>query len=75
MLLALAEAGASREDAYKMVQTQAMRVWEEHKDFKQLLLDDPDIRKFLSPEKIEEIFDVKYHLKYTDAIFNRVFNE
>ncbi len=73
ILLALAEAGASREDAYKMVQTQAMRVWAEKHDFKSLILQDKEIGKYLSPEKIEEIFDVNYHLKYIDEIYDRVF--
>jgi adenylosuccinate lyase len=73
VLLALAESGVSREDAYGMVQTQAMRVWEENLDFKTLILNDDGIRKHLTGEKIEEIFDLKYHLKYTSAIFDRVF--
>jgi len=73
ILLSLAEAGASREDAYKMVQTQAMRVWAEKHDFKSLIIQDKEIGKYLSPEKIEEIFDVNYHLKYIDEIYDRVF--
>ncbi len=73
ILLALAESGVSREDAYKMVQTQAMRVWEEKKDFKGLIMKDKKICGRLGQEKIEEIFDVSYHLKYISAIFERVF--
>ena len=75
VLLALAESGTTREDAYEMVQTQAMRVWKEDRDFKTLILSDPDIAEHLSPEKIEEIFDVGYHLKYISAIFERVFGK
>jgi adenylosuccinate lyase len=73
ILLALADAGATREDAYTMVQTQAMRVWAEKHDFKTLILEDKEIAKYLSSEKIEEIFDVTYHLKYIDEIYDRVF--
>lgn len=73
ILLSLAGAGVSREDAYKMVQKQAMRVWDEGKDFKELVLVDPDITQVLDREKIEEIFDLGYHLKHVDTIFDRVF--
>ncbi len=73
ILLALAEAGVSREEAYKAVQRQAMRVWEEKKDFKELILADKLICERLGREKIEEIFDVGYHLKYISSIFDRVF--
>lgn len=73
ILLALAESGATREDAYKMVQTQAMKVWNERKDFKTLILNDKTIGKYLDRKKIEELFDVKNHLKYINAIFDRVF--
>lgn len=73
ILLALAESGATREDAYQMVQTHAMKVWEENKDFKGLVADDKKICGLVGKEKIEEIFDVTYHLKYISAIFDRVF--
>jgi len=74
ILLALADAGVSREDAYRMVQTQAMRVWQERVEFKMLILNDDDICRHLGREKIEEIFDLSYHLKYIGNIFERVFN-
>jgi adenylosuccinate lyase len=73
ILLSLAESGVTREDAYKMVQTQAMRVWKDEQDFKTLILKDKEICSHLSEEKIEEIFDLNYHLKYINAIFDRVF--
>jgi len=73
IMLALAEAGVSREDAYKMVQHQAMRVWEQKQDFKTLILGDRGICAHLGKKKIEEIFDVRYHLKYISPIFKRVF--
>ena len=75
ILLALAEAGVSRENAYKMVQTQAMRVWDEGADFKTLVLACPDIKSHLSNEAIEEIFDLDYHFKHVDTIFSRVFSD
>jgi adenylosuccinate lyase len=74
ILVALAEAGVTREDAYSMVQKQAMQVWQGKGSFKELLLKESTIREHLGEEKIKEIFDVGYHLKYISAIFNRVFN-
>ncbi len=73
VLLALAAAGISREDAYETVQTHAMRVWKEKQDFKTLIINDEKILEHVSRKKIEEIFDVNYHLKYISAIFDRVF--
>ncbi len=73
VLLALTQAGASREDSYKMVQRNAMKVWEEEKDFLTELLDDNDVRELLSEEEIREKFDIGYHTKHVDTIFNRVF--
>jgi adenylosuccinate lyase len=75
ILLALAEAGVTREDAYKLVQNQAMRVWKSEKDFQALILEDTHICDALGHEKIKEIFDVGYHLKYISAIFDRVFGK
>ncbi len=75
IMLALAESGVSREDAYKMVQTQAMRVWKQKKDFKDLILNDNQICAHIGVKKIEEIFDVRYHLKYISTIFKRVFGK
>jgi adenylosuccinate lyase len=75
ILLSLAESGVTREDAYKMVQSQAMKVWDEKLDFKTLILNDKNIGKHLSRKKIEELFDVRNHLKYINAIFERVFKE
>ncbi len=74
ILLALAAAGATREDAYQMVQRNAMKVWRGKADFKSLISADPEIAKYLSPDKITELFDVDYHLKYISAIFKRVFD-
>ncbi len=73
VLLALTQAGVSREDAYRLVQRNAMKVWEQGKDFKTELLADPEVTAALSPEEIEEKFDLGYHTKHVDTIFKRVF--
>ncbi len=73
VLLALTQAGVSREDAYRLVQRNAMRVWEQGADFKTELLADAEVTAALSPEQIEEKFDLGYHTKHVDTIFARVF--
>ncbi|CAN2039591.1 Adenylosuccinate lyase [Candidatus Magnetomoraceae bacterium gMMP-15] len=75
IMLALVNEGVSREDAYKMVQGPSMRVWKEKIPFDDLILEDQAIREHLSKEKIKEIFDVNYHLKYVNFIFERVFGK
>jgi len=75
VLLRLTQKGVSREDAYRIVQRRAMEVWEGKGTFKELLLEDEELSKFLSREEIEEIFDINYHLKHVDTIFHRVFGE
>jgi adenylosuccinate lyase len=72
-LMKLAEKGVERQKAYVMVQKNAMKVWEEGRTFKELLLEDAGIGKYLSKKEIEEIFDLDYHLKHVDSIFDRVF--
>lgn len=73
VLLALTQAGVSREDAYRLVQRNAMKVWEQDKDFLQELLNDEEVRKALSEADIREKFDLGYHTKHVDTIFKRVF--
>ncbi|MCO5729959.1 adenylosuccinate lyase [Rhizobium sp. SSA_523] len=73
VLLALTQAGVSREDAYRLVQRNAMRVWEQGKDFLEELLADQEVRAALSEETIREKFDLGYHTKHVDTIFRRVF--
>ena len=75
VLLALTQAGVSREDAYRLVQRNAMKVWEENKDFKTELLADAEVTAALSPAEIEEKFDLGYHTKHVDTIFKRVFGQ
>jgi len=73
ILLELAQAGLTREEAYRLVQFQAMKVWHENVDFQSLIQSDPRISEILGSEKIKEIFDLDYHLKYISDIFDRVF--
>lgn len=73
VMLALTRKGISREEAYRFVQRNAMKVWEERGQLKDQLKKDPEITGLLSSEEIEGIFDLRYHLKHVDTIFNRVF--
>ena len=73
VLLALTQAGVSREDSYRLVQRNAMKVWDKGADFKTELLADPEVAKSLSPAEIEDKFDMGYHTKHVDTIFRRVF--
>ncbi|MBC2884979.1 adenylosuccinate lyase [Ochrobactrum sp. CM-21-5] len=73
VLLALTQAGVSREDAYRLVQRNAMKVWEQGADFLEELLADTEVRAALSEEQIREKFDLGYHTKHVDTIFKRVF--
>jgi len=75
ILLDLTQSGVSREDAYRLVQKNAMKVWEEGKDFQTELLADPEVVGALGEAKIRESFDLNYHLKHVDTIFKRVFGE
>jgi adenylosuccinate lyase len=74
VLLKLVDKGFSREDAYAAVQRNAMRTWEEKEDFKELLLKDPEVSGAITPEELEECFDVKADLKNIDVIYERVFS-
>ena len=77
VLLALTQAGMSREDAYAAVQRNAMKVWEMRGDragqFASLLKADAEVSQKLNPSDIDAMFDDFYHLKHVDAIFERVF--
>jgi adenylosuccinate lyase len=73
VLLALTQAGVSREDSYQMVQRNAMRVWEEGADFMTELLSDADVIAALGEGGIKDKFDLEYHTKHVDTIFARVF--
>ena len=73
VLMKLAEKGIERQKAYVMVQRNALRVWEGKDSFKELILKDQEIMQYLYKSEVEEIFDIRYHLKHVDEIFERVF--
>lgn len=75
ILLALTEKGVSREDSYRLVQRNAMKVWEEGKDFLEELSNDTDVTSKLSVDELKGLFDLSYHTKHVDTIFKRVFEE
>ena len=73
VLLELARRGVSREQAYEWVQRNAMRSFDEQKDFKSLLLADADVMQVLTPTEVEKAFDLDEQLRNVDVIFDRVF--
>jgi len=73
VMIALTQKGVAREDAYAIVQRNAMRVWKGEGDFLSLLAADQEVRKHLSAAELEENFDLGYHFKHVDTIFERVF--
>ncbi len=75
ILLALVKKGLARQRAYEMVQTCAMRVWQGLGDLKSQVLASKEISEYLSPEEINQIFDLRHHLRHIDYIFQRVFSE
>ena len=75
VMIALTQKGVAREDAYAIVQRNAMRVWKGEGDFLSLLTADKDVRKHLSAAELEENFDLRYHFKHVDTIFERVFGK
>ncbi len=72
VLLALTKKKMKREDAYRVVQAAAMEVWQTGKDFKQLLLADEELRRVLSNDELEELFDLNKSIRHVDDIFRRV---
>jgi adenylosuccinate lyase len=75
VLLGLTQAGMSREDSYKAVQRNAMKVWTENADFLAELKADPEVAKHIPEAELEALFDLGYHTKNLDVIFDRVFGE
>jgi adenylosuccinate lyase len=75
LLLELVEKGASREEAYRWVQRNAMQVWETREDYRSLVERDDDIRRYLKPTEIAEVFKVERYLTHVDEIFQRVFGK
>jgi len=72
VLLALIDKGLKRQDAYKIVQRNAMRAWEERKPFLDLLCDDPEVMAHLSRDELASLFDYNFYLKHVDASFRRL---
>jgi adenylosuccinate lyase len=73
VLLKLSAAGLGRQEAYELVQRNALKVWDSGREFKALLQEDPEIRRHLTESDLEELFSLDYHLKHVDHIFERVF--
>lgn len=75
ILLALTQAGLSREDSYRLVQKHALRIWQQGGDFLQALLAEKEVTAKLKPAQLTALFDLGYHLKHVDTIFARVFGK
>ena len=75
VMLALTEKGVDREKAYRLIQKHAMVVWDSGEDFKDLLLNDPEILEHLSKNELGSLFELNYYLKHVDTIFTQVFGE
>ncbi|MCL4161007.1 UNVERIFIED_CONTAM: hypothetical protein GTU68_041948 [Idotea baltica] len=75
VLLALTQAGVSREDSYRLVQKNAMKVWDHGANFAEELKADPEVSAKLSDAQIDDKFDIGYHTKHVDTIFKRVFGD
>ena len=73
LLMALSQKTSTKEEAYRIVQENAMLAWTENKNFKELIRNDKKVRKYLNEKDIEECFDLNYYLRNVDHIFKRVF--
>jgi len=75
VLLKLIDKGTTREEAYAIVQRNAMKVWEGLGDFRSLLIDDAEVMNYLTVKEIDSCFDIRPYLKQVDYIFNRTFGK
>jgi adenylosuccinate lyase len=75
LLLELCRKGVLRETAYKWVQRNAMRVWDENADFLTLILNDPDVRQYMSEEEVRRNFDYREKIKHVEVVFDRLFGK
>ncbi|NTV42381.1 MAG: adenylosuccinate lyase [Syntrophobacteraceae bacterium] len=73
VMLELTRKGLTREEAYRLVQRNAMKVWQEGGQLKETLREDPEVMAHFRPDEIEKLFDLQYHLKHIDEIFENVF--
>jgi adenylosuccinate lyase len=71
-MLALVEAGLDRQVAYKLIQKSAMRAWDEGGHLRDYLKEAPEVASRLSPDQIDELFDMRYHLEHIDTAFERL---
>jgi adenylosuccinate lyase len=72
VLLKLIDKGMERQQAYVVVQRNAMKVWDEGKDFRTLLAADPDVQALLAPREVDACFDLQHELRHVDQVFDRV---
>ncbi len=72
VLLALVEKGLGRERAYEIVQRNSMKVWDEDRDFRELLRADPEVAQALPPGELDALFDYRYYVRFVDEVFERV---
>jgi adenylosuccinate lyase len=72
VLLALTKKGMKREDAYRIVQSHAMNVWQDGKDFRSTLESDPEVKKFLDEKELDDVFDRAKSLNHVDYVFERL---
>ena len=72
LLLALVDAGLSRDDAYRLVQSHAMRAWEEEVDFPELVRADTEITQRLDAATLESVFDLDHYARHVDTVFERL---
>ncbi|MCL4233999.1 MAG: adenylosuccinate lyase [Deltaproteobacteria bacterium] len=75
LLLALVKKGVTRQDAYRMVQRSAMKVWEEGADFEEQVLGDADVMALLTPEQVRDALDARVQVRHVDEVFERVFGK
>ena len=75
LMLALTQKGLPREKAYKMIQRNAMEVWKSGKDFSKLLIEDKEVRQYLSVKEINQILDINHSIKKTNQIFKKIFKK
>jgi len=72
VLLALIQKGLTREEGYKVCQRNAAKCWDENVSFRQALENDPDVQRLLTPQDLDECFDLDHHLRNVDKIFERL---
>jgi adenylosuccinate lyase len=72
LLLALVDAGLARDEAYRLVQRNAMRAWEEERDFPELVRADPEITELLDDDTLEAVFDLAHYTRHVDTVFERL---